>query len=239
MDTARRRARRARGGPAWLAYVRRASSARPASVRPARPARLLPTRPPAYPLKVGPTGRYLVDRNGRPFLIVGDSPQALIANVSETQADRYLRQPAGGRIQLGVDQPSLQRLHGRSPRWHDLRRHRPVHQARRPVHAESRLLRACRRHDPPRGQASARGVPRPDRDRGLAQGPAKQRHGEGLRLRSLPGPAVQAGPEHRLAQRQRLPDLAPTGGRCCGAGRRQGHPSPPIHARCKRSSSTT
>ena len=80
-----------------VAYVRRASSASPASVRPARPARLLPTRPPAYPLKVGPTGRYLVDRNGRPFLIVGDSPQALIANVSETQADRFFanRQAAG------------------------------------------------------------------------------------------------------------------------------------------------
>ena len=80
-----------------LAYGRRASSASPASVRPARPARLLPTRPPAYPLKVGPTERYLVDRNGRPFLIVGDSPQALIANLSETQADRFFanRQAAG------------------------------------------------------------------------------------------------------------------------------------------------
>jgi hypothetical protein len=79
------------------AYARRASSATPAGVRRASPATLLPTRPPAFPLKVGPTGRYLVDRNGRPFLIVGDSPQALIANVSETQADRFFanRQAAG------------------------------------------------------------------------------------------------------------------------------------------------
>jgi hypothetical protein len=80
-----------------VAYARRASSVTPANVRPARPAKLLPTRPPAYPLKVGPTGRYLVDRNGRPFLIVGDSPQALIAGLSEPQADRFFanRQAAG------------------------------------------------------------------------------------------------------------------------------------------------
>jgi hypothetical protein len=44
---------------------------------------------PAYPLKVGPTGRYLVDRNGAPFLIVGDSPQALIGRVSESEAEMY------------------------------------------------------------------------------------------------------------------------------------------------------
>ena len=79
------------------AYVRRASSATPAGVLPARPATLMPGTPPAYPLRVGPTGRYLVDRKGRPFLIVGDSPQALIANVSEKQADQFFanRQAAG------------------------------------------------------------------------------------------------------------------------------------------------
>src|SRR5206468_2509850 len=32
---------------------------------------------PAYPLKPGPTGRYLVDQNNVPFMIVGDSPQSL------------------------------------------------------------------------------------------------------------------------------------------------------------------
>jgi uncharacterized protein DUF4038 len=119
-----------------LAYGRRASSASPPSVRLARPARLVPTRPPAYPLKVGPTGRYLVDRNGRPFMIVGDSPQALIANVSETQADRYFadRQAAGFNsvwINLLCNDYTGGRPDGTT--------------------AESRLLRACRRHDPPRG----------------------------------------------------------------------------------------
>jgi hypothetical protein len=82
---------------AGIAYVRRASSATPAGVLPAGPATLMPGTPAVYPLRVGPTGRYLVDRHGRPFLIVGDSPQALIANVSEKQADYFFanRQAAG------------------------------------------------------------------------------------------------------------------------------------------------
>jgi Protein of unknown function (DUF4038)/Putative collagen-binding domain of a collagenase len=52
---------------------------------------------PAYPLKVGPTRRYLVDRRGRPFLIVGDSPQALIANLSAQDAAAFIanRKAAG------------------------------------------------------------------------------------------------------------------------------------------------
>src|SRR5262249_49543393 len=50
-----------------------------------------------YPLKVGPSGRYLVDQNGRPFLITGDSPQALIVNLSEADADAYFaHRQAGG-----------------------------------------------------------------------------------------------------------------------------------------------
>jgi hypothetical protein len=81
-----------------VAYARRGSSApAPASVRPAPPATPLSTPPAAFPLKVGPTGRYLVDQNGRPFLMVGDSPQALIINLSETQAGRFFanREAAG------------------------------------------------------------------------------------------------------------------------------------------------
>lgn len=55
------------------------------------------TLPPRYPLKVSGTGRYLVDQNNTPFLMVGDSPQALIANLSESDADYFLanRQAAG------------------------------------------------------------------------------------------------------------------------------------------------
>jgi hypothetical protein len=50
-----------------------------------------PAPPPAGPgpISVGPTGRYLVDQNGEPFLITGDSPQALIGNVSLADAETF------------------------------------------------------------------------------------------------------------------------------------------------------
>jgi chitodextrinase len=41
------------------------------------------------PLSVDPTGRYLVDQNGKPFLMTGDSPQALIGDLTESDAERY------------------------------------------------------------------------------------------------------------------------------------------------------
>ena len=45
---------------------------------------------PAYPLAVSSNGRYLVDRNGTPFMINGDSPQALAVAVSESDMELYL-----------------------------------------------------------------------------------------------------------------------------------------------------
>jgi chitodextrinase len=44
---------------------------------------------PSYPLKVSANGRYLVDQNSTPFLLVGDSPQSLIGNLTEAQASTY------------------------------------------------------------------------------------------------------------------------------------------------------
>ena len=41
---------------------------------------------PAYPLKQSASGRYLVDQMNVPFMIVGDSPQALVVNISEADA---------------------------------------------------------------------------------------------------------------------------------------------------------
>lgn len=52
----------------------------------------LATRPadsPAYPLKVSVNGRYLVDQNGTPTLLVADSPHSLFVNLSPQQADAY------------------------------------------------------------------------------------------------------------------------------------------------------
>lgn len=45
---------------------------------------------PAYPLKTGPTGRYLVDQESKPFLIAGDSPQSLMVNLTEADARLFL-----------------------------------------------------------------------------------------------------------------------------------------------------
>lgn len=45
--------------------------------------------PPAYPLKIGPTGRYLVDSRGKPFLLAGESPQAMMVNISEADAEAF------------------------------------------------------------------------------------------------------------------------------------------------------
>jgi hypothetical protein len=44
---------------------------------------------PAYPLKVSGNGRYLVDQNNKPFLIAGESPQALMVNLSEGEAEMF------------------------------------------------------------------------------------------------------------------------------------------------------
>ena len=44
---------------------------------------------PTYPLEVSANGRYLVDQHDQPFLLVGDSPQSLIGNLSALQAEAY------------------------------------------------------------------------------------------------------------------------------------------------------
>jgi hypothetical protein len=46
---------------------------------------------PVYPLHASSNGRYLVDQNGRPFLIAGDAPQALIVNLSVSDAEAYFK----------------------------------------------------------------------------------------------------------------------------------------------------
>jgi hypothetical protein len=43
-----------------------------------------------YPLKVSSNGRYLVDQRNVPFMIVGDSPQAMVGNLSVKDAAEYI-----------------------------------------------------------------------------------------------------------------------------------------------------
>jgi hypothetical protein len=45
---------------------------------------------PAYPLKASANNRYLVDQDNVPFLMIGDSPQALIGKLSEKEAATFI-----------------------------------------------------------------------------------------------------------------------------------------------------
>jgi Protein of unknown function (DUF4038)/Putative collagen-binding domain of a collagenase len=67
----------------WIAALAIASLAGP----------LLAT--PAYPLKPSANGRYLVDQNNVPSMIVGDSPQALMVNLSTNEAAYFFTDRAG------------------------------------------------------------------------------------------------------------------------------------------------
>jgi hypothetical protein len=44
----------------------------------------------AFPLRIGPTGRYLADQRGVPFLIHGDTPWSLTHNLTLEEAVRYM-----------------------------------------------------------------------------------------------------------------------------------------------------
>jgi hypothetical protein len=45
---------------------------------------------PVYPLKASPNGRYLTDSSGVPYLLMGDSPQSMIANLNPPQMSGYM-----------------------------------------------------------------------------------------------------------------------------------------------------
>ena len=75
-------------GFAWAASISCAIAQTPPTPPPATdPPRAHPSA--AYPLRVSANRRYLVDRDGVPFLLMGDSPQALTVNLSEAEADAF------------------------------------------------------------------------------------------------------------------------------------------------------
>lgn len=49
-----------------------------------------PAHEAVFPLKPSLNGRYLVDQRNVPFLVVGDSPQALLVRLSEREGVKYL-----------------------------------------------------------------------------------------------------------------------------------------------------
>lgn len=55
-----------------------------------------PTSNPAtiYPVKVSANGRYLVDGNNAPFMIVGDVPQTMVTRLSVTDAEQFIEDRA-------------------------------------------------------------------------------------------------------------------------------------------------
>ena len=65
-------------------------------------------------------------------------------------------------------------------------------------------------------------LPRPDRDRRLARRAEVEWTSEGRRVRAVPRPAVPELPQHRLDERQRLPELAQQRGRRRRARGRRG-----------------
>lgn len=54
---------------------------------------------PVYPLKASANGRYLTDSNGVPFLLMGDSPQSMIANLAPSAMSYYM----ANRQQMGFN----------------------------------------------------------------------------------------------------------------------------------------
>src|ERR1700722_18032272 len=70
------------GSSIWFAHAALAqeSSAAPADL----------TDHIAFPLKPSPNNRYIVDASGEPFLMIGDSPQNLIVNLSTPEAAEFM-----------------------------------------------------------------------------------------------------------------------------------------------------
>ena len=73
-----------------LAYGCSVKEPAPAPAFPASPIQVTTAATHAYPLKISANGRYLVDQNGKPFRIQGDSAQSLVANLTYAEADKYL-----------------------------------------------------------------------------------------------------------------------------------------------------
>src|ERR1700679_346016 len=55
--------------------------------------------PPVFPLKPSADNRTLVDQDGKPFLMIGDAPQAMVGNLSVKQAKFFI----ADRAQYGVN----------------------------------------------------------------------------------------------------------------------------------------
>ena len=192
-----------------------------------------------FPLKPSSNRRYLVDQRNVPFMIVGDSPQALIGNLSVADAAVYIAdRKAAGFNSLWVDllcatytgcRADGKTFDGIAPFTTpgDLSTPNPAYFAR----ADAMIRLAAKAGIvvflDPIETGGWLGVLRSERSR------------EGPRLRSVPRSQVQELPEHRVAERERLPELAQPVRRCARPGRRAAASGRPTRSTSRRSSSTT
>ena len=106
---------------------------------------------PAFPVKASANNRYLVDQNNVPFLIVGDAPQTLIANLSQREAAAFM----ANRRSYGINTLWINLLCNYSD--HPSKDATtfdgiaPFHQSRRSLEIKPRLFPARGRDDQHRG----------------------------------------------------------------------------------------
>jgi hypothetical protein len=62
----------------------------PTPPAPTPPAPPPPSAVPSFPLQIGPSRRYLIDSAGRPFLLHGDTPWSIAAQLGDADIDEYV-----------------------------------------------------------------------------------------------------------------------------------------------------
>ena len=145
---------------------------------------------------------------GRPFLIVGDSPQSLIGNLSPSAAKHstspIAKRPGSTRSGSISSARSTRAAATTDRRSTGSRRSRRAATWQRPIPRTSPRRRDRSAGPPRRGWwcSSIRSRPADGSDA------PHERRREGLRLRTVPRAAASGLPEHRLVERKRLSDLA-------------------------------
>ena len=195
---------------------------------------LLPAQDAAFPLRIGPTGRHLVDQRGVPFLIHGDSPWSLTHNLTFEEAVRYMtaRKSAGLQHADGV---RARRLRCRREQELLPGPIRPPALRRRRHDAADRAVLGARRSRLQGGgeaRVPAAGDARlPRRRQGRLRRPAEEGRPPALpRVRPLARQALPGARERALGPRRRPQPLGREGrGARAGPGDPRGGRAAPAH----------
>ena len=169
-----------------------------------------------FPAGVSANHRYLVDQFGQPYLIVGDSPHSLFVNTSPADAEFYLAdRQAHGINAIWVQALCNTYTGGRDDgsTFDGIVPFTTPNDFSTPNPAYWGVFTPSSKR--PRTTASPPSWIRSTWPAGTHRWPATGSQGPGLRR--LPRQPVQELPEHRVAERQRLPELG-------GPGRRRQRP---------------